>query len=100
MSEIRTEFLFTVDFTVARRSISDTTPLGDRRNVTVTRRDLRRPAAAWDGAAGSAPTGSWRGPTTPCCSDVRATLETDDGAFINMTYRGLRHGPPLQSSSG
>jgi hypothetical protein len=26
--------------------------------------------------------------------DVRITLETDDGALIYMTYRGLRHGPP------
>ena len=25
--------------------------------------------------------------------DVRITLETDDGALIYMTYRGLRHGP-------
>ena len=26
--------------------------------------------------------------------DVRLVLETDDGAAIGMTYRGLRHGPP------
>jgi hypothetical protein len=25
--------------------------------------------------------------------DVRLVLETDDGALIGMTYRGLRHGP-------
>jgi hypothetical protein len=25
--------------------------------------------------------------------DVRVTLQTDDGALIYMTYRGLRHGP-------
>lgn len=25
--------------------------------------------------------------------DVRALLETDDGALISMTYQGLRHGP-------
>jgi hypothetical protein len=25
--------------------------------------------------------------------DVRVVLETDDGALIGMTYRGLRHGP-------
>ena len=25
--------------------------------------------------------------------DVRATLETDDGTLIYMTYRGYRHGP-------
>ena len=25
--------------------------------------------------------------------DVRLTLETDDGALIFMTYRGVRHGP-------
>jgi hypothetical protein len=26
--------------------------------------------------------------------DVRIALQTDDGATIGMTYRGLRHGPP------
>jgi hypothetical protein len=26
--------------------------------------------------------------------DVRLTLETDDGALIGITYKGLRHGPP------
>jgi hypothetical protein len=26
--------------------------------------------------------------------DLRITLETDDGAFINMSSFGLRHGPP------
>lgn len=26
--------------------------------------------------------------------DVRLVLETDDGAQIGMTYRGIRHGPP------
>ena len=26
--------------------------------------------------------------------DVRVTLETDDGALIYMSYRGLRHGSP------
>jgi len=26
--------------------------------------------------------------------DLRVTLETDDGALIHMTSRGLRHGPP------
>jgi len=25
--------------------------------------------------------------------DVRCTLQTDDGALVNMTYRGIRHGP-------
>ena len=25
--------------------------------------------------------------------DVRIVLETDDGAAIGMTYRGMRHGP-------
>src|SRR5207302_359752 len=26
--------------------------------------------------------------------DVRATLKTDDGAFIYVQYAGMRHGPP------
>ena len=26
--------------------------------------------------------------------DVRLVLQTDDGALIGLTYRGLRHGPP------
>jgi hypothetical protein len=27
------------------------------------------------------------------CLDVRLTLQTNDGALIYMSYRGLRHGP-------
>ena len=30
--------------------------------------------------------------------DVRMTLETDDGALILMTYRGVRHAPPEVSA--
>ena len=26
--------------------------------------------------------------------DVRLVLQTDDGALVNMTYKGVRHGPP------
>ena len=26
--------------------------------------------------------------------DVRLTVETDDGAIIQISYRGIRHGPP------
>ena len=57
------------------------------------------PAARFDGpklrapCCPAAPTGSSAGPTASTTLDVRIVLQTDDGAAIGMTYRGMRHGP-------
>lgn len=92
MTDIRTELLFTVTITVAPPQLLGSTPLGDRRNVLISGGQFEGPRL--------------RGTVLPGGSDwillradgvlqldVRATLQTDDGALINMTYRGLRHGP-------
>lgn len=92
MADIRTELLFKVTITVAPPQFLGSTPLGDRRNVVISGGQFEGPRL--------------RGTVLPGGSDwillradgvlqldVRATLQTDDGALINMTYHGLRHGP-------
>src|SRR5882724_10646472 len=93
MTEIATEFLFTVTFTVAPPLHLGTTPLGDRRDVLVTGGDFTGPRLRGRVLPGGS---DWiiARPDGALLLDVRATLETDDGALINMTYGGLRHGPP------
>jgi len=92
MHEIRTSFLFTIVIAVAPPQIVGATPLGERRNVTVTGgtfagprlRGLVLPGGSdWIVVRGD---GVWQ-------LDVRLPLQTDDGALINMSYKGLRHGP-------
>jgi len=92
MSEIRTAFLFTVTITVAPPQIVGTTPIGERRNVPVTGGTFegkRLRGIIWPGGSDWIVVrndGVWQ-------LDVRLPLQTDDGALINMTYKGFRHGP-------
>ncbi len=92
MTEIRTEFLFTLTFTVAPPLRLGATPNGDRRNVTVTGGTFEGPRLRGKVLPGGS---DWivARPDGTLLLDVRTTLETADGALINMTYRGLRHGP-------
>jgi Protein of unknown function (DUF3237) len=92
MSEIRTAFLFTVTITVAPAQIVGATPIGERRNVPVTGgtfkgkrlRGIVMPGGSdWIVVRAD---GVWQ-------LDVRLPLQTDDGALINMSYKGFRHGP-------
>jgi hypothetical protein len=92
MSEIRTAFLFTVTITVAPAQIVGATPIGERRNVPVTGgtfegerlRGIIMPGGSdWIVVRSD---GVWQ-------LDVRLPLKTDDGALINMSYKGFRHGP-------
>ena len=92
MSEICAAFLFTVTITVAPAQIVGATPIGERRNVPVTGgtfegkrlRGIVMPGGSdWIVVRGD---GVWQ-------LDVRLPLQTDDGALINMTYKGFRHGP-------
>jgi hypothetical protein len=93
MSEIATELLFRVTFLVAPPLHLGTTPLGDRRNVTVTGGQFDGPRMRGTVLPGGS---DWilARPDGALQLDVRATLQTHDGALINMTYRGVRHGPP------
>ena len=92
MNEIRTAFLFTVTITVATPQIVGATPIGERRNVPVTggtfegkrlRGTIMPGGSDWIVVRAD---GVWQ-------LDVRLPLQTDDGALINMSYKGFRHGP-------
>jgi hypothetical protein len=93
MAEIRTTHLFTMALDVAGMQPIGATPTGNRRIGLVA-------GGMFEGAR-------LRGKVLPggadwivvrsdgvATLDVRLVLETDDGAAIGMTYRGLRHGPP------
>ncbi len=90
--EIRLEHLLTVRFDVSAPRSLGQTPFGERRIVHITGGSFEGPQL--------------RGTVLPeggdwlllrsdgvLQLDVRATLQTDDGALIYMTYRGFRHGP-------
>ena len=92
MAEIRTTHLFTLTLAVGGMQPIGATPAGNRRIGLVaggTFEGARLRGKVLPGGA------DWivvrpDGVTT---LDVRLVLETDDGAAIGMTYRGLRHGP-------
>ena len=92
MAGIRTEHLFTVTITVDPLQMLGATPFGERRIAKIT-------GGSFEGArlkgAILAGGGDWLLLRNDGVLqlDVRMTLETDDGALIYMTYRGLRHGP-------
>jgi hypothetical protein len=92
MADIRTQLLFQVTFTVAPPLLLGATPLGDRRNVIVTGGQFEGPKLRGKVLPGGSDWILLR-PDGALQLDVRATLQTDDGALINMTYRGVRHGP-------
>jgi hypothetical protein len=90
--------LFTLRIDLHPVQAIGTTPLGDRRIVPV--------------AGGELAGDRIRGRVLPHAGsdwllqrrdgafqqDVRLTLETDDGALILMSYRGVRHAPPEVSA--
>jgi hypothetical protein len=92
MAEIRTRHLMTLRLTVNGMQMVGATPNGGRRVGLVgggTFQGERLNGVVLPGGADwlmARPDGS----TT---LDVRIVLQTDDGAAIGMTYRGLRHGP-------
>ena len=93
MAEIRTAPLFVLTLQVAGMQAVGVTPAGDRRVGLVaggTFEGARLKGTVLPGGA------DWimvrpDGATT---LDVRLVLQTDDGATIGLTYRGMRHGPP------
>jgi hypothetical protein len=94
MPEVQSEFLFQIDLTIAPPQSLGATPFGERRIVTVTGGSFEGPKLRGTVVPNSG--GDWilvraDGATQ---LDVRITLETDDGAPIYMTYRGIRAGPP------
>lgn len=93
MSDIRTEFLFRMPIEVETPlQMVGQTPFGDRRIAKVLGGSFEGPKLKGRVLPGG---GDWlllraHGVLQ---LDVRLTMETDDGALIYMTYRGLRHGP-------
>ena len=92
MAEIRTTHLFTMTLAVAGMQPIGATPSGNRRIGLVAGGTFQGDAAARQGAARRGRL-DHRAPDGATTLDVRLVLETDDGAAIGMTYRGMRHGP-------
>ena len=94
MSELRAQPLFTIRMTLHPMQDLGATPLGHRRIAPVS-------GGTFEGAR-------LRGVVLPHAGsdwllaraddsfqlDVRVTLQTDEGALIGMSYRGLRHASP------
>lgn len=93
MSEIQTEFVMEMRLGVAMPLAAvGNTQYGDRRIARVTGGTFEGPklkGTVHDGG------GDWILNRTDGVTqlDVRLTMQTDDGALIYMTYKGLRHGP-------
>jgi hypothetical protein len=92
MPELRTTHLMSLTLAVAGMQPIGATPNGNRRVGLVAGGKFAGPKLRGivlpDGADWII--GRPDGSTT---LDVRIVLETDDGAAIGMTYRGMRHGP-------
>ncbi|MDP6690158.1 MAG: DUF3237 domain-containing protein [Alphaproteobacteria bacterium] len=93
MGEVKTEFLFELAAELARIRDLGRTPMGNRRIAELAGGTFEGPKLR--GRILPAAGGDWLliRPDGVFQLDVRVTLETDDGALIYMTYRGLRHGP-------
>ncbi|MFC3228611.1 DUF3237 domain-containing protein [Marinibaculum pumilum] len=89
---VQTRHLFTLEAKVSIQ-MGQETPTGMRRIAVVEGGSFRGerlrgeilPTAGGDWLLGR--------PDGVLLMDVRLTLKTDDGAFIYMTYTGMRHGP-------
>ena len=92
MPEIRTAHLMTMTLSVAGMQPIGATPNGDRRVGLVAGGEFAGPKLRGIVLPGGADwiIGRPDGSTT---LDVRIVLQTDDGAAIGMSYRGMRHGP-------
>ena len=92
MAEIRTTPLMTLKLTVNGMQAIGATPNGNRRVGLVAGGTFEGPKLRGTVLPGGA---DWiiARPDASTTLDVRIVLETDDGAMIGMTYRGMRHGP-------
>jgi hypothetical protein len=92
MTELRLRPLFLFELSVKAASVIGKTPGVDRRVGEITggrfegerlRGKILSGGSDWQAVRTD---GAWM-------LDVRCVMETDDGALIGMTYRGIRHGP-------
>jgi len=93
MAEIRTAHLFTLKLTVAGMQPIGQTPGGNRRIGLVAGGTFEGERLRGTVLPGGADWLTAR-PDGATTLDVRLVLQTDDGASIGLTYRGIRHGPP------
>jgi len=92
MAEIRTAHLLTLRLAVSGTQPVGATPNGNRRIGLVAGGTFEGPRLRGTVLPGGADWIIGR-PDGSTMLDVRIVLQTDDGAAIGMTYRGLRHGP-------
>jgi hypothetical protein len=92
MAEISSAHLFTITLQVAAALPIGAGPAGDRRVVPVTGGRFEGERLRGTVLPGGS---DWilARPDGAMALDVRLVLQTDDGALIGMTYRGVRHGP-------
>jgi hypothetical protein len=92
MAEIRTSHLLTLKLAVSGMQPIGETPSGNRRIGLVAGGTFEGPKLRGTVLSGGTDwmIGRPDGVTT---LDVRIVLQTDDGAAIGLTYKGLRHGP-------
>lgn len=93
MPDIKTTPLFSLKAEVTQVQVIGATPNGFRRIGVVTGGTFDGPRLRGKVLPGGA---DWQvlHADGSALLDVRIALETDDGAVIGMTYRGVRHGPP------
>ncbi|HUN41697.1 MAG TPA: DUF3237 domain-containing protein [Acetobacteraceae bacterium] len=93
MAELRTAPLFTISLQVGSAQPIGATPGGNRLVGLVSGGTFEGARLKGKVLPGGADWINFRSDGVMML-DVRLVLETDDGAAIGMTYRGLRHGPP------
>jgi len=92
MAEIRTAPLFSMILQVAGMQAIGATPNGNRRIGLVAGGTFEGPQLRGTVLPGGSDWIIGR-PDGVTVLDVRIVLQTDDGAAIGLTYKGLRHGP-------
>ena len=90
---IQTRPLFSIKLSVPSIIDLGQTPMGGRKIAQVSGGEFT--GERMKGTVVQAPGGDWllMRPDQVLTLDVRLTLLTDDGEYIYMSYRGLRHGP-------
>jgi hypothetical protein len=92
VAEIRTSHLLTLKLVVNGMQPIGETPAGNRRVGLVAGGTFEGPKLRGTVLPGGADWIIGRSDSVTTL-DVRIVLQTDDGAAIGLTYRGLRHGP-------
>jgi hypothetical protein len=92
MAEIRTQHLLTLRLAVSGMQPIGDTPAGNRRIGLVAGGTFEGPKLKGTVLPGGSDWIIGR-PDGVTALDVRIVLQTDDGAAIALTYKGLRHGP-------